>query len=269
MIRSILHPANLPVLERAVAGPLLLGLDFDGTLAPIVRRPALAALSPSTATLLRRLTALYPTAILSGRSVRDLTSRLGGLQLAGLAGNHGRERAGFMAPGREAVDGWHGALAGALAGIAGVEIEHKGCSLTIHWRRARALARVRRSIGEAVAGLRPPPRVIGGKAVTNIVPDDGIDKGTALLDLMRQTGCATALYVGDDETDEDVFRLPPAARVIGIRVGRSAESRAGYRLDGQHQIDALLHLLVALRTPGSPASARIGAPPDATCQLLA
>jgi trehalose 6-phosphate phosphatase len=52
-----------------------------------------------------------------------------------------------------------------------------------------------------------------------------------------------ALYVGDDETDEDVFGLPDA-RVFTIRVGEKRSSRAHFFLKRQSEISRLLKILV-------------------------
>src|SRR5687767_15872317 len=80
---------------RSVAGDLLLGLDFDGTLALIVARPEDAALLPGAGTVLRSLAQRRDTriAILTGRALADLTETVG-LDNAFYAGNHGLERTG-------------------------------------------------------------------------------------------------------------------------------------------------------------------------------
>jgi len=56
-----------------------------------------------------------------------------------------------------------------------------------------------------------------------------------------------ALYVGDDETDEDVFNLEEPGQLLGIRVGKSMRSRASYFLTSQGEVDTLLELLISLR----------------------
>jgi trehalose 6-phosphate phosphatase len=66
----------------------------------------------------------------------------------------------------------------------------------------------------------------------------------------RRLRCEAALYVGDDETDEDVFSLPALSRV-DVRVGRRSSSRARYYLREQAQVDLLLEALVRLRDPGA------------------
>jgi trehalose 6-phosphate phosphatase len=74
-------------------------------------------------------------------------------------------------------------------------------------------------------------------------------------------GCDTALFVGDDDTDEDVFALDRPGRLLGIRVGRTPASQAPYCLRDQREIDDLLDRLIALRrdAPARPRPPQTGA----------
>ena len=91
-------------------------------------------------------------------------------------------------------------------------------------------------------------RVVPGKMVVNLVPAELPHKGDALERLMRTERLASALYVGDDRTDEDAFRLGAASGVIGVRVGRARDSAAPWFLRDQGEIDDLLALLAFART---------------------
>lgn len=62
---------------------------------------------------------------------------------------------------------------------------------------------------------------------------------------MDHLNCRRAIFVGDDITDEDVFRLTNPA-IVGIRVGRGEESQADYYLQGQHEMIRLLHEMIAV-----------------------
>jgi trehalose 6-phosphate phosphatase len=84
--------------------------------------------------------------------------------------------------------------------------------------------------------------------VVNLVPAAAPNKGDALLELRAQAGADTALYVGDDITDEDVFRLRQPGRLVSVRVGQSSSSSAAYFVRSQRDIDRLLMLLVSFRT---------------------
>jgi trehalose 6-phosphate phosphatase len=233
-------------LKRAAAGRLLVAFDLDGTLAPLRRRFQTARLRPVTRVLLQDVADRYPTIVLTGRSRRDAASKLRGIRLAAIVGNHGLEDRDGHAGARACVRQWKDALEAGLPPDA--EVENKGESLSIHFRRARNPAQTRRQVLRALTSLSPRPRLITGKALVNVVPDFGVHKGTALASLMRRYR-ARAIYVGDDLTDEDVFAMHAAKRVVTVRVGRWRRSRARYVIAAQRDIDELLALLVAERQP--------------------
>jgi len=81
----------------------------------------------------------------------------------------------------------------------------------------------------------------------NVLPPDAPHKGLALERLRTEQGCDTALYVGDDETDEDVFTLDRPGQLLSVRVGASGRSQAAYFLKNQGEIDVLLDLLLRAR----------------------
>jgi trehalose 6-phosphate phosphatase len=61
--------------------------------------------------------------------------------------------------------------------------------------------------------------------------------------LMLQTGIKSAFYIGDDDTDEDVFSLPNT-RIFTVRVGRKVSSQAQYFISEQAEINPLLRTLL-------------------------
>ena len=89
-----------------------------------------------------------------------------------------------------------------------MSIEDKTYSLSMHFRESSAPHHAKELVLRVTAQLTPLPRLVLGKAVVNVIPPGTPHKGTALLELMRQLKCEAALYVGDDDTDEDVFSLP-------------------------------------------------------------
>lgn len=245
--------SGLALLEAFTFTRTLYAFDFDGTLARIVRSPDNARMSRTTEQLLRRLGELAPVAILSGRSVADLRRRLG-FTPAYLVGNHGLEGAGEAGSCLELAartcEKWKLALA-TTEWPAGAEVEDKTYSLALHFRRARARAAARKKFVEAIAALEPAPRVVGGKFVINLLPPGAPHKGAALLGLLRRAGRDHVLYVGDDETDEDVFGLEQRpGQALTVRVGRSDDSRAAFFLERQSQIDRLLRLLIRYHEAG-------------------
>jgi len=173
--------------------------------------------------------------------------------LRGVIGNHGSEpAAGLKPPPR--VRQWRGLLAARLADLKGVEIEDKGYSLSVHYRRARDKKAARAAVLAASKTL-PGARLIGGKQVVNIVPAKAPDKSAALHRARRRLGCDAAIYVGDDLTDEDVFRNADAASLLTIRVGRSRVSAAAFFVRNQAEVNVLLSRLIALRQDGTTSGA--------------
>jgi trehalose 6-phosphate phosphatase len=245
-MRNILSAESNEVLRKIGHERPLLVFDFDGTLAPIVESPELAAMEPSTRTLLRLVCLMYPCAVVSGRARADVASRLAGIPLLAVVGNHGAE-AGFgpvdRSP-RKEVEAWRSALERDLCALAGVAIEDKGLSLAVHYRHAPARADARRAVLAAARRL-PGARVFGGRAVVNVVPADSHDKGDAVARLLPRAGRPTAVYVGDDATDEDAFRNASVA--VSVRVGRTHLSAAEWYVPCQTDLDGFLRELARAR----------------------
>jgi trehalose 6-phosphate phosphatase len=127
-----------------------------------------------------------------------------------------------------------------------VEIEDKTHSLTIHYRHAPDKRRARAAIDKALDSI-PEARALGGSDAVSVLPAGGADKGVALQQARRQFACDTAIYVGDDDTDETAFGSDREGRLLAIRIGAAHESHARYHLDSQAEMDALLQTLLDLR----------------------
>ena len=245
----LLAEKGISDLRALLKGRALYAFDFDGTLAKIVREHHAAKLSRPIRLWLEELAKRAPTAIISGRSVEDLRSRVGTV-VPHLIGNHGSEGAHTaeeeMRHVRETCSSWlqliHDRFQDELT-RRGVVVEHKSYSLSFHYRTVDQREEARALISRIVAELSPPPRIVLGKSVVNVMPPTASHKGTALLEYMRRLDCNTALYVGDDETDEDVFALRDA-RVLTVRVGKKNGSSARYFLKRQAEITEVLRLLV-------------------------
>jgi DNA-binding MarR family transcriptional regulator len=130
-------------------------------------------------------------------------------------------------------------------------IEDKGLSLAIHYRKARDRREARAKVLAAAARL-DGARLLGGKEVLNVLPAGGPHKGRALERARAREACDAAIYVGDDETDEDAFALGRRGSLLAIRVGRKRDSSAAYYIRAQAEIDLLLGRLLALRTSPPP-----------------
>jgi len=244
-MRYILGLRWQEILRRYARSDVLLGFDYDGTLAPIVRRPELAGMRPSTAQLLAELARTRICTAVSGRSRDDLAGKLDGVGITHLIGNHGAEpNASVGLPLGRRVRGWQAELERTLEPMPGLWIENKLLSLTVHYRQCADKRAAHAAIVRTAAGL-PAARLIPGKDAVSIVAPDAPNKGTALAALAARLGLNHVLYVGDDGTDEDVFTLrDPRLELLSIRVGPGAHSAAAYYLRDQREIDVLLQRLV-------------------------
>jgi trehalose 6-phosphate phosphatase len=192
--------------------------------------------------------------VISGRSRPDARRRLPGIRLHEIVGNHGVEPWQGADALVDTVGHWTPILERRLAKLKGVRVENKGFSVSVHYRQSREKKKARAAILEAASALGPM-RVIGGKLVVNLLPEGAPHKGMALERERDRLGRDTAIYLGDDETDEDVFGLDQPGRLLTIRVGHKRTSQASYYLKDQFAIDDLLTTLVRLRR-----SSRVGAP---------
>jgi trehalose-phosphatase len=234
--------------------PLILFLDFDGTLVPLQADPESVRIPSDRRMILAALARRMPTAIISGRSLRDVQSRIAIKDVA-WAGNHGLEvrqgRSLWLHPeAKRIVPILRKTLREAerrLKAVPGVRIEDKGLSASVHFRGAPvgAVSEIRRIL----RGLVPPGsdrlKITRGKKVFEIRPAVAWDKGRAALCLMKRLdpkGEATPVYLGDDRTDEDAFRAL-AGRGLAVLVGTARPTSAEYRLP---DIDAVWRFLQAL-----------------------
>jgi trehalose 6-phosphate phosphatase len=251
-MRHLLTNEDREVLAQLAWSRVLIAFDFDGTLAPIVANRDDAQMRPQTLALFASMCALYPCAVISGRSKADVCARLGAARVKYVIGNHGLEPGANLHEFAEEVARARRLLEEALVGTAGLDLEDKRYSLALHYRRSRNKRSARAAILTAVAALPVPMRVVPGKLVVNVVPERAPNKGDALVELRNSEGADTALYVGDDLTDEDVFEIDQPGRLLTVRVGESGSSAAAYFLRSQREMDRLLARLVALRQGRAP-----------------
>jgi len=222
------------IRDRVAGRPLAVLLDFDGTLAPIVPAPEQAVLPEAGRETLRALSGRGDVLIgvISGRALDDIRRRVG---LAGVvyAGNHGLEIAWdgsvwtlpAASAAREAVAGVCRRLQERLTGVAGVVVEDKGLTASVHFRQTPIpqVEEVRVAVLEEAARARQIV-VRQGKQVLELWPDVTWDKGRAALAMLeRAFGAqwaerAAVIYIGDDQTDEDAFIALPEPAVT-VKVG--------------------------------------------------
>jgi trehalose-phosphatase len=235
---------------------LVIFLDYDGTLTPIVDRPEQAVLPDSIRTVLRALAAKVPVAILSGRDLEDVRGRvdIDGIIYAGshgfeIAGPHGlrKQIATEFAP---ILDAAEKELREKLADVPGALLERKRFSIAAHYRQVadESVPRVERAVNEAIANHRELRRM-AGKKVYDLQPSMAWNKGRAVVWLLETMGVkqmeACPLYIGDDRTDEDAFR---AVQRWGIGVIVSEHPRltaAHYALKNPAEVELFLRELSA------------------------
>lgn len=248
-MQPLFSDAGRARLEQVVQPGVLCAFDFDGTLAPIVTDPVAAHMAPAVLQRLLRLAELAPVAVITGRSLEDIRARLG-FSPAYLLGNHGLEGMADehdLARHEAICLAWYAQLTGQLgkqsdAG-AGIILENKRYSLSLHYRATPDHAASAALLGALAAALEPAPRIVGGKCVINLLPPGVADKGHALRELLRRSGAHGAIYVGDDVTDESVFRLHHAG-LLSVRVEYAAASAAEFYIPGHADIGCLLDQLI-------------------------
>ncbi|MGW3336984.1 trehalose-phosphatase [Streptomyces sp. NPDC001009] len=273
------HPLPVPVTQAGRDGlrglldrprTAVIGLDFDGTLAPIVADPdqarahpgavpALAALAPKVASV----------AVVTGRPAGVAVRHGGfagvpGLEHLVVLGHYGAER-WDAATGTVTAPAPHPGIAAVRAELPGVLdragawpgtwIEEKGRAVAVHTRRAEdpeaAFDTLRAPLTDLATrhGLIVEP----GRLVLELRPP-GMDKGVALLDHLRATGAESVLYAGDDLGDLPAFAALEKLRSDGVpallvcsgstEVTELAE-RADLVVDGPGGVVELLESLAA------------------------
>jgi trehalose-phosphatase len=252
----------------AEASNIGLFLDFDGTISPIVLTPSSAQLDPAIRTLLERLRDLpnITVGVVSGRLLQDLRSRTA---IDGLiyVGNHGLEiEAGeirFREPAAEALRRELKCvslqLKLALDRVDGLEIEDKGLTLSVHYRKVHEdMQDWVRDIALETAGKYQSFRSQEGKKVVEIRPRLDWDKGHAMMWLLKEVLPPSTLpiYIGDDATDEDVFGAIPQG--ITIRVGGvpATGTRAHFVLPDVQAVARFLSWLTHAKPNASAANAQ-------------
>jgi trehalose 6-phosphate phosphatase len=247
------------LLRRLEGREVIVFLDYDGTLTPIVPNPDEARLSEAMRATLAALARRCPVALVSGR---DLSVLKGFAPLEGVyyAGSHGfdiegpggrafqHEEGRALLPELDAAE-WE--LAAGLAGIPGARLERKRFSVAVHWRHVEEarVPEVERMVGEVLA-RHPWLRRSGGKKVFEVQPDIDWHKGRAVRWLLRALELEgkgrVPVYVGDDLTDEDAFEaLKGRGLSVVVRGEVERPTAADYALADVEEVRQLLELLLA------------------------
>ena len=217
---------------------IFLMLDYDGTIAPIVKKPELAKLNPKTKKILRKLLGKdrLKIAIVSGRSITQLKKfvSLKGLYYVGV---HGLEIAGpsinFKHPDavklKPILVKAYKATIKKMGEIKGVLVENKGLTFAVHYRLTskKDVLKIRKKIREIhvkYSGLK----ILKGKKVLEFIPNLKWDKSSAVQFLLEKFDFNFfPIYFGDDLTDESVFKTFKNKGLMVV-VGKRKNSAAKY-----------------------------------------
>lgn len=199
---------------------LFVFLDYDGTLTPIVSRPELSICPPEVKMHLEKLRDLPRVylAIISGRSLEDLREKVGvsgiiyvgnhGLEIENPVGRH--EKILSSARTRELKRITQN-LQNSLKEIPGILFEEKGPILSVHYRNVpqKFFARIPQVVEEELQQWRDRWKMASGKMVLEIRPNVDFHKGRAVREILKTVPSLGLLpiYLGDDQTDEDAFRV--------------------------------------------------------------
>jgi trehalose 6-phosphate phosphatase len=244
----LLHQTGVTALAGYVAPETLFAFDLDGTLAPIVADYSAARISEPVRTALERLAKRVKVAIITGRSRKDARDILG-FEPHLLIGNHGAEwPEGSSLRNHHFVEqctAWRNQLQEQLGATQGVEIEFKGESLSLHYRKVIDRKKTLALIDSAIGKLAPSPKRIAGKCVVNLAPMEAFTKGEALLAAMDSFGLKRAIFFGDDVTDEEVFQMRNID-LLGVHIGQDDRTAASYYLNTQSELLKVLDLMVEI-----------------------
>lgn len=205
----------------------LIGLDFDGTLAPIVADPDQARAHPGVRPALERLSPLLGrVAVITGRpaEVAVAYGGLAGIDGLTVLGHYGLERwtdGTVTAPPQSAgVESARSRLPRLLADLGapeGTAVEDKGRSVAVHVRRTADPAAVLALVDAPLRALADEVGLVvePGRMVRELRPP-GADKGAALLTLVGEISPSVIVFVGDDLGDLAAFAAVEQLRGAGI-----------------------------------------------------
>ena len=228
-------------VERLTSnGDFLVGVDFDGTLAPHVDHPDDAAPDMRAIELLSVIASRpgIDVAVVSGRALDSLRARLGEVPGAILVGEHGNDL-GASSPPDPLIEAAVSLIEGIAEEAGGVTVERKPHSVTFHYRRLDDdeadgyLERIR-----AWASGHDRVSLLEGKSVVELSTATR-NKGDAIRELARGRN---SIYIGDDATDENVFAIL-GPDDVGVKVG-DGPTAASHRVEDIDGVVAILEQIV-------------------------
>ncbi|OIV99412.1 hypothetical protein TanjilG_17222 [Lupinus angustifolius] len=271
------YPSALTSFEQitnyAKGKRIALFLDYDGTLSPIVDNPDCAFMSDNMRAAVKRVAEYFPTAIISGRN-RDMVYEFVGLTELYYAGSHGMDimcpvkstnkqkqdkEVNLFQPAAEflpMIDEVFRSLVETTKDIKGAKVENNKFCASVHYRNVdeKNWDLVGQCVHDVLKGY-PRLRLTHGRKVLEVRPVINWDKGKAVTFILESLGLANCddvlpIYIGDDRTDEDAFKvLREGNKGYGILVSSAPkQSNANYSLRDPSEVMEFLKSLVLWRS---------------------
>jgi trehalose 6-phosphate synthase/phosphatase len=257
--KHLMPPVQEEVLKlHTESRRALILLDYDGTLVPFAMQPNLAAPDNEILSLLSDLANdpknhLY---LISGRDrvVLDTWFKDTKVRMIAEHGASVRDEAGAWRLLQPLASDWKARIRPILRmyvdRVAGSLLEEKEFALAWHYRRCEPELGAQRAkelideITQFTANF--DVQVLEGKMVVEI-RNSGVNKGAAAVRMIRELEPDFVLAVGDDQTDEELFRALPAL-AISVRVG-SPFSHAKYSLSDFREVRRFVRRLLSGKGP--------------------
>lgn len=230
-------------------------LDYDGTLAPLMKIPAEASPSKAVLSFLEKISTdeKNEVCIISGRDTQTLHNWLGHLRINFVA-EHGaliRWKDGEWESQTSVPDDWKNEIRPMLQSYvyrcAGSFMEEKQYALTWHYRNTHpglGFVRSRELLNNLLQlTANSHVQVIDGNKVLELRLT-GMDKGLTALKIINKFEPDFTLCIGDDTTDEDMFKVLEA-KAYTIKIGNGSTA-AGYNISGQEEVLPFLNKLIDL-----------------------
>jgi trehalose 6-phosphate phosphatase len=233
---------------------LLMFLDYDGTLSPIVEKPDLAVIDDERRKVIQMVSDKYITSIVSGRAKLDVKNRVN-IASCYYAGSHGFDISTPFKQDLTFADGFvpmlnqiYNELCVELEPFEGVILENNIFTLSVHFRLARDedFTEIEKIVKSKIT---EKTKLTQGKMVFEFRPNIEWNKGKAvlkLLELMNKSTNIFCIYIGDDKTDEDAFKvLKEEGLGIGIFVGsNTSNTDASFYLKDPNEVEKFLQKLI-------------------------
>ncbi|XP_066351033.1 probable trehalose-phosphate phosphatase 6 isoform X2 [Miscanthus floridulus] len=258
------------VVAASKGKQIVVFLDYDGTLSPIVDDPDAAYMSDTMRRAVRSVAKHFPTAIVSGRC-RDKVFEFVKLAELYYAGSHGMDIKGPAKGSRHTkaakakgvlfqpasqflpmIEQVHDSLVEKTKCIPGAKVENNKFCVSVHFRCVDEKSwSTLADMVKSVLKDYPKLKLTQGRMVFEVRPTIKWDKGKALEFLLESLGFADCtdvlpVYIGDDRTDEDAFKvLRKRGQGVGILVSKQPkDTSASYSLQEPAEVMEFLLRLV-------------------------